>query len=130
MISLLNFNNFTKNLHFFHCHRNVAISQSVNRCLAFLLKYFSNTLDAMSNAASIVNFKFWIEGVTNLTIGGFGIVGNLLAIAVLLSKKLKIVKSIRYLLILLSAFDTLLLINHLVITCPGNWSVHYREDYE
>ena len=74
--------------------------------------------------------KFWIEGVTNPIIGGLGILGNLTAIAVLLSKKIEIVQSIRHLLMVLATFDTLSIISYLIVTCPGNWSVYFRANYE
>ena len=74
--------------------------------------------------------KLWIEGVTIPIIGVCGIFGNLLALAVLLSKKLQIVGSIRNLLTLLTTFDTLLVSSHLFITWPGHWSDSIRSNFE
>ena len=77
-----------------------------------------------------IDVKFWIKGVINLIVGVFGSLGNLLAIAVLLSPKMELVPSIRKLLIVLATFDTLYLSSYLVVTCPGNWSAYYRDNYE
>ena len=74
--------------------------------------------------------KFWFEGVITPLIGIPGVLGNLLAIAVLLSKKLVVVKSIRHLLVQLAVYDTIVLISHMAFICPGNWFAYYRENYE
>ena len=85
--------------------------------------------DALNNPASL-RHQFWLEGVTMPLIGVVGILGNLLAIAVLLSKKLKVVKSIRHLLILLSVFDTLVLASNSIVTSLGHWCEYYKTNYE
>ena len=74
--------------------------------------------------------KFWIEGVTSPIILTLGIFGNSLAIAVLLSKKLETLQSIRHLFVQLAIFDTLILVIGAIVNCPGNWSPYYREHYE
>ena len=79
---------------------------------------------------TILGSKFWIEGVTMPLVGSFGIFGNILAMVVLLSNKLQIVKSIRHLLVLLSAFDTLVIVSKLIVVWPGHWCEYYRTNYE
>lgn len=70
--------------------------------------------------------KFWIEGVITPLVAFIGIFGNILAITVLCSKKLEVVRSFRQLFIQLACFDTLILIVTLLF-CPGNWSQNYRK---
>ena len=79
-----------------------------------------------NNAAT----KFWIEGVTMATMEVFGTIGNLLAIAVLVSKKFQAAQSLRHLAILLAAFDTMVLITQFIYTCPAQWNDNFRKHYE
>ena len=76
------------------------------------------------------NVKFWIEGVTMPIMEVLGTFGNLLAIAVLVSKKFKAAQSLRVLAILLAVFDTLVLIMQFLFTFPGHWNDSYRDYYE
>ena len=74
--------------------------------------------------------KFWIEGVAVPFVGTFGIIGNTLAICVLLSRRLQIAKSIQSLLILLAIFDTSSVMGMVLVMTPGSWSDHFRAHYE
>ena len=74
--------------------------------------------------------KFWIEGLAVPLIGTFGIIGNTLAICVLLSRRLQIAKSIQSLLILLAIYDTSTVIGLVLWMTPGSWSDHFRIHYE
>ena len=74
--------------------------------------------------------RTWVEGVAIPLVGIPGVLGNLMAIAVMLSKKLMVIKSIRHLFIQLAVFDTLLLITHMIALCPGHWFEYYRKYYE
>ena len=76
------------------------------------------------------NVKFWIEGVAMPIMEVLGTFGNLLAIAVLVSKKFKAGQSMRVLAILLAVFDTLVLITQFIYTFPGHWSDSHRDNFE
>ena len=70
--------------------------------------------------------RFWIEGVASPIGGVLGIFGNVVALAVLFSKKLDLVYSVRYLFIQLTICDLLVLVSGIFIICPGNWSEYYK----
>ena len=74
--------------------------------------------------------KFWIEGVAIPLVGTFGTIGNLLAISVLLSKRLQIGRSIQTLLIMLAIFDTISVISIVIWMSPGTWSHYYKTHIE
>ena len=84
----------------------------------------------MENTTVPLDFKFWVEGVTMPLLEALGTFGNLLAIAVLVSKEYRVARSLRHLAILLAAFDTLILICFFIFSCPGKWNSYYRCHFE
>ena len=69
--------------------------------------------------------QFFIEGVSIPVVGIFGFFGNLVAIKVLSSTELEMMKSIRHLLKLLAGFDAVFLAFTMTLFCPAAWSDFY-----
>lgn len=69
--------------------------------------------------------KFFIEGVCTGLLGLFGIIGNLVSMAVLSSSELDMMPSFRHLLKMLAAFDATFLVFTLTLFCFSAWSDHY-----
>ena len=70
--------------------------------------------------------KFFLEGVCTGFLGLFGIVGNVVSIAVLSSTDLDMMPSFRHLLKMLAAFDATFLVFTFGIFCISAWSDHYN----
>ena len=73
----------------------------------------------------VLFFQFLIEGVSIPVVGVFGFFGNLVAIKVLSSTELEMMKSIRHLLKLLAGFDAVFLAFTMTLFCPAAWSDFY-----
>jgi hypothetical protein len=71
--------------------------------------------------------KFFIEGICTALLGLFGIVGNVVSIAVLNSTELDMMPSFRHLLKMLAAFDATFLVFTVSLFCVSAWSDHYND---
>ena len=71
--------------------------------------------------------KFFIEGVCTSLLGLFGIIGNVVSIAVLSSSELDMMPSFRHLLKMMAAFDATFLIFTLALFGISPWSDQYDQ---
>lgn len=71
--------------------------------------------------------KFFIEGVCTSLLGLFGIIGNLVSMAVLSSSELDMMPSFRHLLKMLAAFDATFLVFTLTLFGISPWSDDYDQ---